>query len=60
LAISRLPERERQIIEARFYKNMRMREIGSMYNISPSRISRIVQSALDKIKLELTRRGYAG
>lgn len=58
-AIAKLPEREKQIIEARFYKNMKMREIGEVFNISPSRISRIVQSGLDKIKLELTRRGYA-
>jgi RNA polymerase sigma factor (sigma-70 family) len=58
-AITKLPEREKQIIEARFFKNMKMREIGDVYNISPSRISRIVQSGLDKIKVELQRRGYA-
>lgn len=58
-AIAKLPEREKQIIEARFYKNMKMREIGDVFNISPSRISRIVQSGLDKIKVELVRRGYA-
>jgi RNA polymerase sigma factor (sigma-70 family) len=58
-AIAKLPTREKQIIEARFFKNMKMREIGNVYNISPSRISRIVQSGLDKIKLELQRKGYA-
>lgn len=58
-AIAKLPEREKQIIEARFYKNMKMREIGEVFNISPSRISRIVQSGLDKIKVDLVRRGYA-
>ncbi len=58
-AIAKLPERERQIIEARFYKNKKMREIGEQFNISPSRISRIVQSGLDKIKAELKRKGYA-
>ena len=58
-AIDKLPERERMIIEARFYKNLKMREIGDMFNISPSRISRIVQSGLDKIKVDLTRRGYS-
>ena len=57
-AIAKLPERERLIIEARFYKNKKMREIGEQFNISPSRISRIVQAGLDKIKLELKRRGY--
>lgn len=57
-AIAKLPERERQIIEARFFKNMKMREIGETFGISPSRTSRIVQSGLDKVKLELQRRGY--
>jgi RNA polymerase sigma factor (sigma-70 family) len=57
-AIAKLPEREKQIIEARFFKNMKMREIGETFGISPSRTSRVVQSGLDKIKLELQRRGY--
>jgi len=35
-----------------------MREIGETFGISPSRTSRIVQSGLDKVKLELQRRGY--
>ena len=58
-AVSKLPEREKQIIEARFFKNKKMREIGEQFGISPSRTSRIVQSGLDKIKLELQRRGYS-
>lgn len=56
--ITKLPERERQIVEARFFKGMKMREIGETFGISPSRTSRIVQSGLDKIKVELQRRGY--
>jgi RNA polymerase sigma factor FliA len=58
-SINKLPPRERQILEARFYKNMKMREIGEIYNISPSRISRILQSGLNKVKRDLQRRGYA-
>ncbi len=58
-SISKLPPRERQILEARFYKNLKMREIGEIYNISPSRISRILQSGLNKVKRDLQRRGYA-
>ncbi|MEB3206652.1 MAG: sigma-70 family RNA polymerase sigma factor, partial [Vampirovibrionales bacterium] len=57
--MAKLPEREKMIIEARFFKNMKMREIGTRFDISPSRTSRIVQSGLDKIKAELLRRGYA-
>lgn len=58
-SINKLPMRERQILEARFYKNMKMREIGDLYNISPSRISRILQSGLNKVKKDLQRRGFA-
>lgn len=58
-AISKLPERERMIIEARFYHNKKMREIGDQFDISPSRISRIVQAGLDKVKRELERRGFS-
>lgn len=57
--IGKLPEREKLIVEARFFKNMKMREIGVHFNISPSRASRIVQSGLDKVKHELIKRGYA-
>lgn len=58
-SISKLPQRERQVLEARFYKNMKMREIGEIYNISPSRISRILQSGLNKVKRDLQRKGFA-
>ena len=56
--IEKLPERDKQILEARFYKNMKMREIGDTFNISPSRTSRVVQSALNKLKKELIKLGY--
>ena len=57
-SINKLPPREKNILEARFYKNMKMREIGEIYNISPSRISRILQSGLSKVKRDLQKRGY--
>ena len=58
LCMAKLPERDRDVLDARFFKNMRMREIGDKFGISPSRTSRVVQSALDKLKIELKRRGY--
>lgn len=58
--MNRLPERDRQVLEARFFKHLRMREIGSLLEISPSRTSRVIQSALDKLKVELARKGYVG
>jgi RNA polymerase sigma factor (sigma-70 family) len=52
-AIKKLPSRQRRIIEERFYKNKKLRDLSVEFDISPSRISRVIQSALNKIKAEL-------
>ncbi|MGN1124746.1 MAG: sigma-70 family RNA polymerase sigma factor [Candidatus Gastranaerophilaceae bacterium] len=48
-----LPEREKDFIEQRFFKDKKLREMAEEYQISPSRISRIIQSGLNRIKKEL-------
>jgi RNA polymerase sigma factor (sigma-70 family) len=48
-----LPERDRKLIEARYFKNKRMREIGDEFGISASRASRVVQTALTRMKEEM-------
>jgi len=55
--MTRLPERDRKLLEARFFQHKRMREIGDEFGISPSRASRVVQSALNKIKKEVEASG---
>ena len=57
LAMKKLPQRERELIEYKFFKEKKLREISEEFNISQSRISRIIQSGLDKIKKELARQG---
>ncbi len=52
-AIKKLPQRERDLIEAKFYKDKKLRELSEDFNISPSRISRIIQAGLNKIRKEL-------
>ncbi len=52
-SIKKLPERERNIIESRFFKEKSVRDISLEFDVSPSRISRIIQSGIDKIKLDL-------
>lgn len=56
-AIKRLPKRERELIEYKFFREKKLREIAEEFNISQSRISRIIQSGLDKVKVDLKRRG---
>ncbi len=53
LAINELPEKEREIIKAKFFYNKKLKDISSEFNLSQSRISRIIQYALEKIKKEL-------
>lgn len=56
-AIKNLPKRERALIEYKFFKEKKLREIAEEFEISQSRISRIIQSGLDKIKKDLKRQG---
>ena len=55
-AIKKLPQREKDLIEAKFFKDKKLRELSDEYNISASRISRIIQSGLNKIKSELAKK----
>ncbi len=56
-AIKRLPKRERELIEYKFFKEKKLREISEEFDISQSRISRIIQAGLDKVKKDLKKRG---
>ena len=48
-----LPQRERDLIEAKYFYDKKLKDISVEFNISQSRISRIIQSGLDKIKKQL-------
>lgn len=52
-AVATLPRRERELIESKFYNEKKLHELSDEFSISPSRISRIIKSGLDKIKDEL-------
>ena len=56
-AMKKLPPRERELIEYKFFKEKKLREIAEEFNISQSRISRIIQSGLDRIKKDLAKQG---
>jgi len=58
-AIKKLPKRERDLIESKFFKDKKLREIAIEFDISPSRISRIIQSGLNRIKKDLIRQEEA-
>lgn len=52
-AISELPKRERELIEAKFFKEKKLMELADEFSISASRISRIIKSGLDKVRVYL-------
>ena len=52
-AMKRLNERERKIIQLRFYKNKTQMEIAEEIGISQAQVSRLEKGALNKMKKEL-------
>ena len=48
-----LSQREQDLIEAKYLYDKKLKDIAVEFNISQSRISRIIQNALDKVKKEL-------
>ena len=51
--MKKLPQREQDLIEAKYVYDKKLKDISEEFNISQSRISRIIQNALEKIKKEL-------
>ena len=49
-AIAQLPQKDRTIVEYRFYRNMQVKDIARQVGLSSSRITRIVQSALNSVR----------
>ena len=56
-AIASLPQKERTVVEYRFYRNMQAKDIATMVGLSPSRITRIIQFSLNQIREYLKSRG---
>jgi RNA polymerase sigma factor (sigma-70 family) len=57
-AIKKLPPRYREIIEARFFHEKKLKDLSDEYELSPSRITRIIQNALEKIKKDLQKQTF--
>ena len=57
-AIAKLPQKERTIIEYRFYRNMQVKEIADRIGLSSSRITRIIQSSLNTVREYLNKKEH--
>ncbi len=60
VAISKLPAKERTVVEYRFYRNMQVKDIATQIGLSPSRVTRIVQSSLNEIREYLNAHDHYG
>ena len=58
VAIDKLPPREKELVESKFFRDRKLREISEEYGISQSRVSRIIQSGLNKLKKELQKQNF--
>ena len=58
-AIAKLPQKDRTIVEYRFYRNMQVKQIAQMVGLSSSRITRIVQASLNTVREYLEKRGLS-
>mgnify|MGYP005758351841 FL=1 len=56
-AIATLPQKDRTIVEYRFYRNMQVKQIAAQVGLSSSRITRIVQNSLNTVREYLQKRG---
>ena len=58
-AIAKLPQKDRTIVEYRFYRNLKVKQIATMVGLSSSRITRIVQASLNQVREYLQKRGLS-
>lgn len=56
-SMKKLSPREKELIECKFFQNKKLKDISEEFDISQSRISRIIQAGLDKIKKDLKKQG---
>lgn len=59
-AIATLPQKDRLVVEYRFYRNMQVKEIAQQVGLSSSRITRIVQGALNHVREYLIQHEHYG
>jgi len=57
-AISTLPPREQALIEAKFFKGKKLAELSDEFDVTVSRISKIIQSGLAKLRAELEQNNW--
>ncbi len=58
-AVDKLPPKHKKVIELRFYEGKRGNDIATSFGVTPSRISHMIQDAIEKVKVSLKEEGYS-
>ena len=57
-SIEKLPPKHKQVIELRFYEGKKGNYIAAWLGVTPSRVSHMIQDAIEKIRQSLTAEGF--
>ena len=57
-SIEKLPPKHKQVIELRFYEGKKGNDIAAWLGVTPSRVSHMIQDAIEKIRQSLTAEGF--
>lgn len=57
-AVEKLPEKHRMVMELRFYQGKRGNDVAEELGVTPSRISHMIQDAIEKIRQSLAAEGF--
>ena len=58
-AIEKLPEKHKRVMEMRFYEGKRGNDVAQELGVTPSRISHMIQDAIEKLRQTLTNEGFS-
>ena len=58
-AIDKLPEKHKRVIEMRFYEGKRGNDIAEWLGVTPSRVSHMIQDAIEKVRQHLLKEGFS-
>lgn len=58
-AIEKLPEKHKRVMEMRFYEGKRGNDVALELGVTPSRVSHMIQDAIDKVRQSLLAEGFS-
>lgn len=58
-AIDKLPPKHKRVIELRFYEGKRGNDIATWLGVTPSRVSHMIQDAIEKVRQSLLKEGFS-